>query len=178
VAVIGSGPSGMACTEQLLQKGYEVTVIESKPAPGGLLVYGILRSNPQGDCLLPVGDMEAAGAKFSFNTKVGKDIMIDDLFEHGFEAVFVGVGSNIDAPMEVPGEDLPGVYKATEFLARSNVDMELLPRSGVQDRRLAKRWPSLAVEIPPPTACVPRCAWVPMKSPVCTAVRLKRCPVE
>jgi glutamate synthase (NADPH/NADH) small chain len=72
--------------------------------------------------------MEEAGAKFSFNTMVGKDITIDELFEHGFDAVFVGVGSNVDAPMEVPGEDLPGVYKASEFLARSNVDMELLPK--------------------------------------------------
>jgi glutamate synthase (NADPH/NADH) small chain len=75
-----------------------------------------------------VGDLEEAGAKFSLNTMVGKDITVDDLFEQGFEAVFIGVGSNVDAPMEVPGEDLPGVYKATEFLARSNVDMELLPQ--------------------------------------------------
>jgi glutamate synthase (NADPH/NADH) small chain len=74
-----------------------------------------------------VGDLEEAGAKFSFNTKVGKDITIDELFNQGFEAVFIGVGSNVDTPMEVPGEDLLGVYKASEFLARSNVDMELLP---------------------------------------------------
>ena len=128
MAIIGAGPAGLACTEQLLQKGHDVTVIESKPAPGGLLVYGIPPFKiPKEIVFCRVGDMQDAGAKFSFNTYVGKDITIDELFEKGFDAVFIGVGSNVDAPMEVPGEDLPGVYKATEFLARSNVDMELLP---------------------------------------------------
>lgn len=128
VAIVGAGPAGLACTEQLLQQGHDVTVIESKPAPGGLLVYGIPPFKiPKEIVFCRVRDMQEAGAKFSFNTYVGKDITIDQLFEKGFDAVFVGVGSNVDAPMEVPGEDLPGVYKATEFLARSNVDMELLP---------------------------------------------------
>ena len=77
--------------------------------------------------ILRVKDLQEAGAQFNFNTYIGKDLTIDQLFQKGFEAVFIGVGSNVDTPMEVPGEDLPGVYKATEFLARSNVDMELLP---------------------------------------------------
>src|SRR4030067_2282474 len=129
VAIVGAGPSGLACTEQLLQKGHDVTVVEGKPAPGGLLVYGIPPFKiPKEIVFCRVGDMQEAGAKFSFNTLVGKDITIDHLFEKGFEAVFVGGGSNVEAPMEVPGKDLPGVYKATEFLARSNVDMELLPK--------------------------------------------------
>ena len=72
-------------------------------------------------------DLEDAGVEFVNETYIGKDNTIDDLFAEGFEAVFVGVGSEVDAPMEVPGEDLPGVYKATEFLMRCNVDLELLP---------------------------------------------------
>jgi glutamate synthase (NADPH/NADH) small chain len=73
------------------------------------------------------GDLERAGVKFIGNTYIGKYKKIDDLFAEGFDAVYIGVGTLIDAPMEVPGEDLPGVYKATEFLIRANVDMELLP---------------------------------------------------
>jgi glutamate synthase (NADPH/NADH) small chain len=68
-----------------------------------------------------------AGVDFVGSTYIGKDKTIDDLFAEGFEAVYLGVGTGIDAPMEVPGEDLPGVYKATEFLVRANVDLDLLP---------------------------------------------------
>lgn len=128
VAVVGAGPAGLACAEQLIQMGHSVTVFESKPAPGGLLVYGIPPFKiPKEIVFCRVGDLEDAGAQFVYNTYVGKDITIDELFEEGFQAVFVGVGSEIDAPMEVPGEDLPGVFKATEFLARCNVPLELLP---------------------------------------------------
>ena len=74
-----------------------------------------------------IHDLEAAGVEFVYNTYIGKNLTIDDLFAEGYQAVFVGVGTEIDAPMEVPGEDLPGVYKATEFLMRCNVDLELLP---------------------------------------------------
>lgn len=128
IAVVGAGPAGLACTEQLLQMGHFVTVFESKPAPGGLLVYGIPPFKiPKEIVFCRVEDMKDAGAQFVFNTYIGKDKSIDDLFAEGFEAIFIGVGSEVDAPMEVPGEDLPGVFKATEFLARCNVPLELLP---------------------------------------------------
>jgi glutamate synthase (NADPH) small chain len=128
VAIVGAGPAGLACAEQLIQKGHDVTIFESKPAPGGLLTYGIPPFKmPKEIVFCRAGDLDDAGAHFVFNTFIGKDKTIDDLFGEGFEAVFVGVGSEIDAPMEVPGEDLPGVYKATEFLARCNVASELLP---------------------------------------------------
>jgi glutamate synthase (NADPH/NADH) small chain len=128
VAIVGSGPAGLACAEQLIQKGHEVTIFEAKPAPGGLLTYGIPNFKlPKEIVFCRVGDLEDAGAKFEFNTFIGKDKTIDDLFAEGFQAVFIGVGSEIDAPMEVPGENLPGVYKATEFLARAALDKELLP---------------------------------------------------
>jgi len=72
-------------------------------------------------------DLDRAGVQFISNTYIGKEKKIDDLFAEGYSAVFIGVGSEIDAPMEAPGEDLPGVYKATEFLIRANVDIEMLP---------------------------------------------------
>lgn len=128
VAIVGAGPSGLACAEQLIQRGHKVTIFESKPAPGGLLVYGIPNFKlPTKVVFDRVEDLQRAGVEFVFSTYVGKQKTIDNLFEEGFHAVFVGVGTEIDAPMEVPGEDLPGVYKATEFLARSNVCDDLLP---------------------------------------------------
>lgn len=130
VAIVGAGPAGLACAEQLIQKGYEITVFESKPAAGGLLTYGIPSFKlPNEVVFARVDDLQKAGVEFVFNNYIGKDQTIDDLFANGYEAVFVGVGSEIDAPMEVPGEDLPGVYKATEFLMRCNVCDELLPES-------------------------------------------------
>jgi glutamate synthase (NADPH/NADH) small chain len=128
VAVVGSGPAGMACAEQLIQKGYGVTIFESKPAPGGLLVYGIPNFKlPKVVVSARVADLQEAGVEFVPNTLIGKDKTIDDLFAEGYEGVFVGVGSEIDAPMDIPGEDLPGVYKATEFLIRANVDQRDMP---------------------------------------------------
>ena len=129
VAVIGAGPAGLGCADVLIQKGYEVTIFESKPAPGGLLVYGIpnfkLPKDVWGE---KWEEFERAGVKFVPNTYIGKDKTIDGLFAEGFEAVFIGVGSEIDAKMEdAPGTDLPGVYEATDFLIRGNVEKELLP---------------------------------------------------
>ncbi len=128
VAIIGAGPSGMACAEQLVRKGHQVTIFEAKPAPGGLLLYGIPNFKlPKEVVDARWHDLEKAGVEFVGNTYIGKDKKIDELFAEGYQAIFVGVGTEIDAPMEVPGEDLPGVYKATEFLIRANVDLDLLP---------------------------------------------------
>lgn len=128
VAIVGAGPAGMACAEQLVQMGHKAVVFESKPGPGGLLTYGIPSFKLPKDVVFGrIEDLQQAGVEFVYNTFIGKDKTIDALFAEGFQAVFVGVGTEIDAPMEVPGEDLPGVYKATEFLMRANVDPELLP---------------------------------------------------
>lgn len=128
VAIVGAGPSGLACAEQLVQKGHDVTIFEAKPAPGGLLTYGIPNFKlPKEVVFARWNDLEAAGVEFVPNTYIGKDKTVDRLFEEGFEAVFVGVGTGIDAPMNVDGEDLPGVWKATEYLIRGNVDLDLLP---------------------------------------------------
>lgn len=136
VAIVGAGPAGIACAEQLIQKGHEVTIFEMRPAPGGLLLYGIPNFKLPKDVVFSRwSDLERVGVKFVGGVNIGKDITIDDLFAEGFESVFVGVGSEIDAPMEAPGEDLPGVYKATEFLIRANVDHQHLP---VEMRRRPK----------------------------------------
>jgi glutamate synthase (NADPH/NADH) small chain len=135
VAIVGAGPSGLACAEQLAQMGHSVTIYDTKPAPGGLLTYGIPNFKLAKEIVLDRwSDLAQAGVGFLPNTFIGKEKTIDELFEEGFEAVFIGVGVGIDAPMRVPGEDLPGVMKATEFLARCSVqDAALLPEE-LRDR--------------------------------------------
>jgi glutamate synthase (NADPH/NADH) small chain len=111
-----------------VQRGYEITVYDAKPAAGGLLTYGIPNFKlPKSVVFNRIQDLETAGVEFIFNTWIGKKLTIDDLFADGNQAVFVGVGTLIDTPMEAPGEDLPGVFKATDFLARTNVRLDLLP---------------------------------------------------
>jgi glutamate synthase (NADPH/NADH) small chain len=128
VAIVGSGPSGLACAEQLVRKGHEVTIIEALPTPGGLLIYGIPNFKLPKDVVQDViQDLEDAGVEFKLNTRVGEKRTVDDLFDDGYDAVFLGVGTGIDAKMDVPGIDLPGIYQATPFLIRANVDPEFLP---------------------------------------------------
>jgi glutamate synthase (NADPH/NADH) small chain len=129
VAIVGSGPSGLACAEQLLRKGHEPTIFEAYPTPGGLLVYGIPNFKlPKENVNAVIDDLKAAGTKFKTNTRIGEELTVDDLLSNGFDAVYLGVGSGIDAKMDVPGVDLPGVYQATDYLIRSNVDPKLLPK--------------------------------------------------
>jgi glutamate synthase (NADPH/NADH) small chain len=141
VAIIGTGPAGVGCAEVLLQHGHEVTVFESKPAPGGLLVYGIPNFKlPKDVWFEKWEEYERAGVKFAPNTYIGKDKTIDQLFAEGFAAVFIGVGSEIDAKMEdTPGTDLPGVYDATDFLIRGNVDINMLPENMKKPLVVGKR---------------------------------------
>jgi glutamate synthase (NADPH/NADH) small chain len=130
VAIVGSGPSGLACAEQLVQKGHAVTIFDAMPAFGGLLMYGIPNFKLDKHVVQArIDDLRDAGVSFVNNTRIGEDQKIDDLMKQGFDAVFIGVGSLIDAKMDAPGEDLPGVYKATDFLMRANVDPKLLPES-------------------------------------------------
>ncbi len=140
VALVGAGPASMGCAEQLLQAGHEVVFFDSKPAPGGLLTYGIPNFKLSKEVFFcRWSDFEEAGAKFIGNTYIGKDKTIDDLFKEGFEAVFVAVGTGIDAKMETPGEDLPGVYEATDFLMRANSDINLLPEGMRERPKIGKR---------------------------------------
>jgi len=140
VALVGAGPASLGCAEQLLQMGHDVTFFDSKPAPGGLLVYGIPSFKLSREVFFcRWGDFEKAGAKFVGNTYIGKDKTIDDLFKEGFDAVFIGVGVGIDAKMDIPGEDLPGVYEATDFLMRANTDPNLLPPDKRERPTIGKR---------------------------------------
>ncbi|HEY5902647.1 MAG TPA: NAD(P)-dependent oxidoreductase, partial [Anaerolineales bacterium] len=141
VAIIGSGPAGLACAEQLARFGHEAVIFESKPAPGGLLVYGIPNFKlPKDVWLEKWEEFERAGVRFVPNSYIGKDKTIDGLFAEGFSAVFIGVGSEIDAKMEdTPGTNLPGVYEATDFLIRGNVDSDLLPEEMRRPLELGRR---------------------------------------
>jgi len=140
VAVIGAGPAGLGCADKLVQSGHEVTIFESKPAPGGLLVYGIPNFKLSKEVWQEKWEeFERAGVKFFPNTYIGKDKTIDDLFAEGFGAVFIGVGSEVDAKMEdTPGTDLPGVYEATDYLIRGNVERGLLPPNMLEPLEIGK----------------------------------------
>ena len=140
VAIVGAGPAGLGCAEELIQRGHSVTLFDTKPAPGGLLVYGIPNFKLAKEVFFcRWGDFEKAGATFVGNTYIGESKTIDQLFEEGFDAVFVGVGTGIDAKMEVPGEDLPGVYEGTDFLIRANTELNLLPEDMRARPALGKR---------------------------------------
>jgi glutamate synthase (NADPH) small chain len=128
VAVIGAGPAGLACAEQLVRYGHWVTIFDAKPAPGGLLTYGIPSFKLSKDLVFDYWeDLKEAGVTFFGNTYIGKTQTVNSLFHEGFEAVFIGVGTGVDLSMGAPGEELPGIYKATDFLVRGNVNSNLLP---------------------------------------------------
>ena len=122
VAVVGSGPSGLTCAGDLAKKGYDVTVFEALHTAGGVLVYGIPDFRlPKKIVAKEVETLEKLGVKIETNVVIGKTLTIDELFEAGYEAVFVGSGAGLPNFMGIPGEALCGVYSANEFLTRSNL---------------------------------------------------------
>ncbi|MBR3908335.1 MAG: NADPH-dependent glutamate synthase, partial [Clostridia bacterium] len=122
VAIVGSGPSGLACAGDLAKKGYEVTVFEALHVAGGVLVYGIPEFRlPKAVVKREVDTLKALGVKIETNVVIGKTITVDELFEDGFEAVFIGSGAGLPRFMGIPGEALNGVYSANEFLTRNNL---------------------------------------------------------
>lgn len=122
VAVVGSGPSGLACAGDLAKKGYEVTVYEALHMAGGVLVYGIPEFRlPKAIVAKEVDTLKKLGVKVETNVVIGKTLTVDELFEIGFEAVFIGSGAGLPNFMGIPGEALNGVYSANEFLTRSNL---------------------------------------------------------
>ena len=122
VAIVGSGPSGLTCAGDLAKKGYEVTVFEALHTAGGVLVYGIPEFRlPKRIVAKEVDTLKKLGVKIETNVVIGKTLTIDELFEMGYEAVFVGSGAGLPNFMGIPGEALNGVYSANEFLTRSNL---------------------------------------------------------
>lgn len=122
VAVIGSGPSGLTCAGDLAKKGYEVTVFEALHTAGGVLVYGIPEFRlPKAIVQREIDGLKQIGVKIETNMVIGKILSIDELFEMGFEAVFIGSGAGLPRFMNIPGENLKGVYSANEFLTRVNL---------------------------------------------------------
>lgn len=122
VAVVGSGPSGLTCAGDLAKLGYQVTVYEALHLAGGVLVYGIPEFRlPKKIVQKEVDTLKALGVKIETNVVIGKTLTIDELFEMGYEAVFVGSGAGLPRFMGIPGESLKGVYSANEFLTRSNL---------------------------------------------------------
>ena len=122
VAIVGSGPSGLTCAGDLAKRGYEVTIFEALHTAGGVLVYGIPEFRlPKKIVAKEVETLEKLGVKIETNVVIGKTLTIDELFEMGYEAVFVGSGAGLPNFMGIPGEALCGVYSANEFLTRSNL---------------------------------------------------------
>ncbi|MBO7342265.1 MAG: FAD-dependent oxidoreductase, partial [Clostridia bacterium] len=122
VAIVGSGPSGLTCAGDLAKAGFEVTVFEALHTAGGVLVYGIPEFRlPKAIVAKEVEGLKALGVKIETNVVIGKTLTIDELFEMGFEAVFVGSGAGLPNFMGIPGESYKGVYSANEFLTRSNL---------------------------------------------------------
>lgn len=122
VAVVGAGPSGLTCAGDLAKRGYAVTVYEALHTAGGVLVYGIPEFRlPKRIVAKEVETLEALGVKIETNVVIGKTLTVDELFEMGFEAVFIGSGAGLPSFMGIPGESLKGVYSANEFLTRSNL---------------------------------------------------------
>lgn len=123
VAVIGSGPAGLACASDLVKMGYDVTIFEALHLAGGVLVYGIPEFRlPKSIVQKEINGLKALGVKIETNTVVGKTISVDELMdEEGFEAVFIGTGAGLPKFMGIKGENLKGVYSANEFLTRINL---------------------------------------------------------
>ena len=122
VAIVGAGPSGLACAGDLAKAGFEVTVYEALHTPGGVLVYGIPEFRlPKAIVKKEVDNLAAMGVRFMTNVIIGKTLTVDELFEDGNEAVFIGSGAGLPSFMGIPGEAYKGVYSANEYLTRSNL---------------------------------------------------------
>ena len=130
VAVVGSGPSGLSCAGDLAKIGYDVTIFEALHLAGGVLVYGIPEFRlPKSIVQKEVDNLKAIGVKIETNVVVGKTITVDELFDNGFDAVFIGTGAGLPRFMGIPGESLKGVYSANEYLTRSNLMKAYLENS-------------------------------------------------
>ena len=122
IAIVGSGPAGLTCAGDLRKLGYDVTIFEAFHKSGGVLVYGIPQFRlPKEIVAAEIDNLKAMGVKIVNNAIVGKSETVDELFEDGFEAVFIGSGAGLPQFLHIPGENLLGVYSANELLTRVNL---------------------------------------------------------
>ncbi|MBR3600284.1 MAG: FAD-dependent oxidoreductase, partial [Lachnospiraceae bacterium] len=122
VAVVGSGPAGITCAGELAKKGYDVTIFEALHKAGGVLSYGIPEFRlPKSLVAKELENVTDMGVKIETNVVIGRSLTVDDLFERGFNAVFLGTGAGLPNFLRIPGENLLGVYSANEFLTRVNL---------------------------------------------------------
>ncbi len=122
VAVVGSGPSGLTVAGDLIAKGHDVTVFEAFHKPGGVLIYGIPEFRlPKAIVAQEVNFLERLGVKVECNAVVGRSVSVDELFEEGYDAVYIGVGAGLPRFLNIPGENLIGILSANEYLTRANL---------------------------------------------------------
>ena len=122
VAVLGAGPSGLSCAGDMAKKGYDVTIYEAFHTTGGVLIYGIPEFRlPKSIVNIEVNKLVELGVKIKLNAVAGAAVSIDELFEEGYESIFIGTGAGLPSFMNIEGENLNGVYSANEFLTRINL---------------------------------------------------------
>ena len=122
IAVIGSGPAGLAAAVQLAQLGYAVTIFEGEAEPGGVLLHGIPEYRlPKDVVRCEIEKIKNLGVEFKLNTLIGVDLFLDDLFAEGYQAVFIGTGAGLPQKLNIPGEDLEGVISALFVLQTTNL---------------------------------------------------------
>lgn len=130
VAVVGAGPAGLTCASELAKKGYDATIFEALHIAGGVLEYGIPEFRlPKEIVKYEINAVQKQGVKIETNMVIGKTFTVDDLFELGFEAVFIGSGAGLPSFMGIEGENLKGVFSANEYLTRINLMKAYLPNS-------------------------------------------------
>ena len=123
IAVIGSGPAGITCAGELAKEGYKVKIFEALHEPGGVLTYGIPEFRLPKDRVVNVeiNNLRGLGVELETNVIVGRTMTVDDIFEEGYEAIFIGSGAGLPIFMNIPSENTNGVYSANEFLTRNNL---------------------------------------------------------
>ena len=122
IAVVGSGPSGLTVAGDLIVKGHDVTIFEAFHKAGGVLVYGIPEFRlPKAIVAQEINFLERLGVKLECNAVVGRTVSVDELFEDGFDAVYIGVGAGLPRFMNIPGENYVGILSANEYLTRANL---------------------------------------------------------
>lgn len=141
VAIIGAGPAGLSAAEVLATTGHAVTVYESSPGPGGLLVYGIPAFKLDKSLISWKADwLRELGVNFITGVRIGENLTLDQLKQQeGFDAIFIGTGAEVEAKLEVPGETLGHVYGSLDFLVRGNVAPELRPTQKQSPIKVGRR---------------------------------------